>query len=326
MTIKANETTVRPEVIGFCGLSCGGDLHPLVSGDAWEADKCLRCGGSWWHQVPRHPGEIAAAEAAEKKRRGPAPAARTPGTTSQRLTINGAEVIGATVEHDASGNLKRATVDAADVPPVVLAALAGRAADATLPAGTAPKSFPMPGSVWRFRGDNVAPATGPLVVVSLRWIAGHAEAVFEGSCAGVSHMMGLDAWEMVEGAPMRAVPVVADVENDGDRGPRVASPLTDARRCDKAIGRLTAGERAIAAWILEALPTLEARCRAITLEGVEPAYQADGRTPTPNTFTATPREHVALAGLLSTVRDVQRVIDPYHGQEVDPRAVKGGAT
>jgi hypothetical protein len=66
---KTSEPTVRDEVIGFCGKSCGGDLHPLIADGAWSAEKCLKCNGSWWFQVPRKIDEIEAAAGAEKKRR-----------------------------------------------------------------------------------------------------------------------------------------------------------------------------------------------------------------------------------------------------------------
>lgn len=56
-------------------------------------------------------------------------------------------------------------------------------------------------------------------------------------------------------------------------------------------------------WVARSLPGLEARCREIKLEGCEPAYQADGKTPTPNDFRhPTPRGHVALGALLSLVK------------------------
>lgn len=64
------------------------------------------------------------------------------------------------------------------------------------------KPFPMPGTIWRFRGTDIAPEpSGPHFVTSLRWFGGRVEAMFgaEHTCAGVEHMMTLDAWECVGG-------------------------------------------------------------------------------------------------------------------------------
>lgn len=60
----------------------------------------------------------------------------------------------------------------------------------------AQKPFPNPGTAWRFSG-----AEGLHVVTALRWFSGQAQAEFgdRGSCAGVEHMMMLDAWEHVPG-------------------------------------------------------------------------------------------------------------------------------
>lgn len=66
-----NEPVVRSEVTGWCGASCGGDLRAIVADGAWSAEKCSKCNGTWWFQVPRPLDDIALAEAAEKKRRGP---------------------------------------------------------------------------------------------------------------------------------------------------------------------------------------------------------------------------------------------------------------
>ena len=98
------------------------------------------------------------------------------------------------------------------------------------------------------------------------------------------------------------LPIVADVEHDGDRGPRApaSSPVPDLLAAAVALSREDL--RALL-WIARTLPGLEARCRAIKLEATEPAYQADGKTPTANDFKhATPRGHVALGALLSLVR------------------------
>ena len=68
------------------------------------------------------------------------------------------------------------------------------------------KPFPMPGTVWRWTGNDMAPRpSGPHVVESLRWFRERVEVMFVGgeSCAGVNHMMTLDAWECVEPAGER---------------------------------------------------------------------------------------------------------------------------
>ncbi len=60
------------------------------------------------------------------------------------------------------------------------------------------KPFPMPGTVWRWLGSDVAPPSGPHTVTRLRFGVG-AEALFgNGNCGGVEHMMTNDAWEHVE--------------------------------------------------------------------------------------------------------------------------------
>lgn len=58
------------------------------------------------------------------------------------------------------------------------------------------KPMPAPGQRWRFNGTAEAPASGPHVVTSLRWFGDRVEALFTGhACAGVEHMMRLDACE-----------------------------------------------------------------------------------------------------------------------------------
>lgn len=56
-------------VVGACGGSCTGDLHPVVADGAWQAEKCDTCNGRWWFQVPRDIGAIDAAVKVEARRR-----------------------------------------------------------------------------------------------------------------------------------------------------------------------------------------------------------------------------------------------------------------
>lgn len=64
------------------------------------------------------------------------------------------------------------------------------------------KPFPMPGTVWTWRGDDQVPAaSGPHRVAGLRWQSGEVQAVFTEddrfpgyACASVGHMMRLAAW------------------------------------------------------------------------------------------------------------------------------------
>lgn len=60
---------VLPVVIGACGDTCPGDLHPVIALGAWDAEKCDVCGCSWTYQVPRPVGEIDAAAETEARRR-----------------------------------------------------------------------------------------------------------------------------------------------------------------------------------------------------------------------------------------------------------------
>lgn len=130
--------------------------------------------------------------------------------------------------------------------------------------------------------------------------------------------------------------MMADVENDGDRGPRLRDPLASidaaaqgqhARAMVDLVAAslgLHVDEVRVLVWIARTLPGLEDRCRALKMEGAEPVYQPDGSL-TPNDFgKATPRAHVVLGSLLSFVRDWQNAHDPYRGREVDPRAAKVG--
>lgn len=82
------------------------------------------------------------------------------------------------------------------------------------------KPFPMPGTRWRWNGDEQAPAmAGSRVVEGLRWFCGRVEAVFDSgdSVAGVTHMMTLDAWEFLGSeeapAPKESGPAHGDAES-----------------------------------------------------------------------------------------------------------------
>lgn len=87
------------------------------------------------------------------------------------------------------------------------------------------KHFPLPGSVWAFRGTDLASRSGPHTVVSLRWFHdGRIVAMFDvESCADVEHMMTLDAWECLsEGRTSRTL--FADLPEP------LLAPLRDALR------------------------------------------------------------------------------------------------
>lgn len=106
-------------------------------------------------------------------------------------------------------------------------------------------------------------------------------------------------------APL-AVPVMADVENDGDRGPRA---LTARERLIADARTLPDEWISVASWMLSRLPTLRADVQRLTLAESEPVdrYATSKAT---STLIPTPVEHVALASTWRAVLDVSRLIEP----------------
>lgn len=106
-------------------------------------------------------------------------------------------------------------------------------------------------------------------------------------------------------APL-AVPVMADVENDGDRGPRA---LTARERLIADARTLPDEWISVASWMLSRLATLRADVQRLTLAESEPVdrYATNKAT---STLIPTPVEHVALASTWRAVLDVSRLIEP----------------
>ena len=170
----------------------------------------------------------------------------------------------------------------------------------------ASKPFPMPGTSWRWLGNEQAPTpTGPHRVESLRWFRGCAEAVFAAdarhpgySCAGVDHMMALDAWECIPGEPRRTQdPLsVLDQAADAQRAAHVGALMS-------AVAGLHVDEVRVLAWIAWQLPgrKLRRKCEEATATGW-------CRTEDPKPTARSTPEDRARAALLAAWRQVVALV------------------
>jgi len=101
--------------------------------------------------------------------------------------------------------------------------------------------------------------------------------------------------------------VTADVENDGDRGPR---GRTARERLIDAAHALPGEWVAAACWMLSRLPTLRTEVEARTLANAETVDRHAKSKPVTGWKETTSAEETALASTWRAVIDVCRLIDP----------------
>jgi hypothetical protein len=231
----------------------------------------------------------------------------------------------------------------------VLAALTGRRADETPPAGRAPLLssreeaqaecdrangvealavlHDATGSTLRVEHDR----EGGRFYVCAEFGAGEVECPVEVSpdvARGVASVLAAWSATVGESADVRhaaqvavasikqAVPVTADVENDGDRGPR---RRTGREGLIDAAHTLPDEWVAAACWMLSRLPTLRNEVKALTLANAETVDRHAARHDDCDRRGETTAEHMAAASTWRAVLDVSRLLMPH----VDVR--RGGA-